>query len=526
MDDLQELIERILANAKVRSTTETAGPVYRDQPILSTAARLAGLPPKKYREMRRLSEQCRSEQELFYRQGLLMADTEDNCPWHGVYERYFPTYQSMSDLQLSGYFTWRTRVRRGEITLTSLSFVFVYIYELLNNIGVADPAEGFQTLHSFWTLYRQLDGRIDRYMRLWLHDYVIYYGLDASLLRELTDTAFDEALLVLQQAETQSDEALLEALTALSTYRLDNSRFYKKEPEAVRAVACGVFRQMARHCQKHCRNTLCERLFGSVINGPYNMFSAAVFYDRRRYEDYTYAVDGLCRYTCKGGSWSCQRFLGRRERSSELGAMLKTVDSRLRERLAFPAPIKPGESTRLLLSIIDKEIDSWLEAQKKAAVPPPPQLDLSVLGRIRADAAFTRDRLLTEDERAETPAAEGPAAAEKEALSAPAKAPLAATVPEAKAPAPEETDPAEPSASPQAAPCGLTAAEVSFLRRLLTGQDALAPLRSRGLLPAVVADAVNEKLFDLLGDTAILFEDDTPVLTEDYIEELKGLIGL
>ena len=535
MDDLQELIDRILANVKVRGTAETEGQLYHDRPILRTAAQMAGLPPKEYREMRRLLGQYHSEQELFYRQGLLMAEVEDNCPWHGVYERYFPTYQSMSDLQLRGYFTWRTRVRRGEITLTNLSFVFVYIYELLNNIGVSDPADGFQRLHGFWALYRQLDGRIDRYMRLWLHDYVIYYDLDVSLLRDLTDTAFDEALLVLQQAETRPDEELLEALSALSTYRLDNSRFYKKEPEAVRAVVCGVFRKMAQHCEKHCRNTLCERLFGSVITGPYNMFSAAVFYDQRQYEDYTYAVDGLCRYTCTDGSWSCQRFLGRRERSTELGSMLKTVDSRLRERLSFPAPIKPGESTRLLLSIIDREIDDWLEAQKKAAVPPPPQLDLSALERIRTDAAHTRDRLLTEDELAEnTP--------EEENVSAPEPSgrprETAAAAPDEMLPAPSaeafDTRAAAylsaasdaPAMSDAPAPCGLTPAEMSFLRQLLTGQDALAPLRSRGLLPAVVADAVNEKLFDLLGDTAVVFEDDVPTLIEDYIDELKGLIGL
>ena len=42
---------------------------------------------------------------------------------------------------------------------------------------------------------------------------------------------------------------------------------------------------------------------------------------------------------------------------------------------------------------------------------------------------------------------------------------------------------------------------------------------------SVIVDCVNEKLFDLFGDTVIDFNGDVPELIEDYIEELKGIIG-
>ena len=45
------------------------------------------------------------------------------------------------------------------------------------------------------------------------------------------------------------------------------------------------------------------------------------------------------------------------------------------------------------------------------------------------------------------------------------------------------------------------------------------------MLLSVVADSVNEKLFDLIGDTAIIFDGDNPELIEDYIDELKGIIS-
>lgn len=71
--------------------------------------------PDQYRKMREISRwqddpkggagRWLSEAELFYRQGQLMADFEDDCPYNGTFKSYFPTYNAMSDRQLRGYFT-------------------------------------------------------------------------------------------------------------------------------------------------------------------------------------------------------------------------------------------------------------------------------------------------------------------------------------------------------------------------------------------------------------------------------------
>ena len=70
---------------------------------------------------------------------------------------YFPDYQSMGYEQLRTY-TWRTNVRKGVIRKTSFSYVFVYLYELLNNVGVADCRDGSL---SFWRFGRPI-GRLSR----------------------------------------------------------------------------------------------------------------------------------------------------------------------------------------------------------------------------------------------------------------------------------------------------------------------------------------------------------------------------
>ena len=50
-------------------------------------------------------------------------------------------------------------------------------------------------------------------------------------------------------------------------------------------------------------------------------------------------------------------------------------------------------------------------------------------------------------------------------------------------------------------------------------------LRGENLAPALLADAVNEALYDRFGDTVLLCENDTLCPVEDYREELTELLG-
>ena len=195
--------------------------VYSDEPILFTANRMKNYLPEKCREMRSLAFQggrrSLTSAEIFLKQGKFMEDFEDDCPYDGEFVRYFPTYESMSDRQLRGYFTWRTRLRHGTLEKTSLSFAYVYIYELLNGIGVADAQEGYRKLRDFREEYRALDPQIDRYLDVWMRDYVICNDLDPALLEDVADLWFDRALSVLRGWRDAADDALFEAVCALST---------------------------------------------------------------------------------------------------------------------------------------------------------------------------------------------------------------------------------------------------------------------------------------------------------------------
>ena len=82
-----------------------------------------------------------------------------------------------------------------------------------------------------------------------------------------------------------------------------------------------------------------------------------------------------------------------------------------------------------------------------------------------------------------------------------------------------------PSVAASAAPCGLTTSELAFLRALLDGDDAAAKAAVGAGMASLMVDAVNEKLYDEIGDAAIEFDGDTPQLVEDYRPDVEELFS-
>ncbi|MDY3340538.1 MAG: TerB N-terminal domain-containing protein, partial [Collinsella sp.] len=380
--DVKMLIERIMAEARTHQSARFSNEIYADEPILKTGRQMQNFLPDQYRKMREISRwqddpkggagRWLSEAELFYRQGLLMADFEDDCPYNGTFKSYFPTYNAMSDRQLRGYFTWRAQVRRGTVEETSTSFAFLYLYELICGIGVDDPLDGFSKIKAFWNAYRAFEPGIDRFARVWLQDYAVFHGLDPKLLRDSKTVMFDNALIELRRAardlasaptppdlaparrktseptlplppDEAGEERLMAAINALSTYNLDNSRLDRSHHRDLRHVACAVYVRMARYYDTHRKTGIVASLFGEETAMPYTMFASAVFFAPERHEDCEYRLDPIHIYRCQNGFWECMRIHGSRQKSSKLGEMMRACDQRLRLARA-PAPPRKEEN--------------------------------------------------------------------------------------------------------------------------------------------------------------------------------------
>lgn len=579
--DIKMLIERIMAEARTHQSARFSNEVYADEPILKTGRQMQNFLPDQYRKMREISRwqedpkggagRWLSEAELFYRQGLLMADFEDDCPYNGTFKSYFPTYNAMSDRQLRGYFTWRAQVRRGTVEETSTSFAFLYLYELICGIGVDDPLDGFNKIKVFWDAYRAFEPGIDRFARVWLQDYAVFHGLDPKLLRDSKTVMFDNALIELRRAArdlaptpTPSDlaparrktseptlplppdeageERLMAAINALSTYNLNNSRLDRGHHRDLRHVACAVYVRMARYYDTHRKAGIVASLFGEETAMPYTMFASAVFFAPNRHEDCEYRLDPIHIYRCQNGFWECMRIHGSRQKSSKLGEMMRACDQRLRLALDPTHPLKEEKVPKYLAKIIDDEIVAWL-SWDAAHQPVKIDIDLSQLGHIRSVAAQTREALLIDEERendvsveAEATLIEQPNTESAPSMTAgPGEMATRQDEPDEPTVSTEEFGVVAPLLVSVPAPVTPASAEAAnklapaadaFLRALLernTAQATLAVAQS-GKSEDMLVDSINEALFDLVGDTVIEFGSAGPQIIEDYEADVRGYL--
>ena len=579
--DIKMLIERIMAEARTHQSARFSNEIYADEPILKTGRQMQNFLPDQYRKMREISRwqedpkggagRWLSEAELFYRQGLLMADFEDDCPYNGTFKSYFPTYNAMSDRQLRGYFTWRAQVRRGNIEETSTSFAFLYLYELICGIGVDDPLDGFNKIKAFWDVYRAFEPGIDRFARVWLQDYAVFHRLDPKLLRDSKTVMFDNALIELRRAardlvpapapsgqppkrrktseptlplppDEVREERLMAAINALSTYNLSNSRLDRSHHRDLRHVACAVYVRMVRYYDTHRKTGIVASLFGEETAIPYTMFASAVFFAPERHEDCEYRLDPIHIYRCQNGFWECMRIHGSRQKSSKLGEMMRACDQRLRLALDPAHPLKEEKVPKYLAKIIDDEIVAWL-SWDAAHQPVKIDIDLSQLGHIRSAAAQTREALLIDEEREDGMIAEVDTAGSERSKAEPV---ADATVEAVAAPIrQDEADeptisteqfgvvapllvptPAFTAAAPVDATNELAPAADAYLRALLehNAVQAESAVAQSEQSEDMLVDTINEALFDLVGDTVIEFSAAGPQIIEDYEADVRGYL--
>ena len=427
-----------------------------------------------------------SRESIFIKQGKLLAAYEDDYVYDRRVTHYFPTYQSLTNPELRGYFSWRTKLRRGNLQKTSLTYAFLYIYELLNQIGVADPMDGYRKLTEFRDAYGALDDGILPYLNLWLMDYVVYYNLDAGLLADTPQVRFNRGIAALDSIQSRGDEEVIRAVKQLSPKWLERSKFYREYREDCDTVTVRVLRRMSAHYNARCKKTMVEQYFGSFSQYRVILFDAAVFHERQVEGSRQYMVDENYIYRCRNGLWSVQKYNCLPHSNGKLGDVLKAIDGVMRECYGYGRPIQYKLDTKWILKIIWEEARNLL-AEKKAAEEKKITIDYSRLARIRSDAAVTRDRLMVEEE------------AEEEA-------------PPAQTPAPAE----EPEDTP------LTKDEYRLLQSLLYGRD-YGWVRSSGMMLSVLVDGINDKLYDTFSDS-VLLGDDPPELIEDYIADLKEMI--
>lgn len=437
-------------------------------------------------------------QKNFYHQGQLMTNYEDNYEHNFVFNRFYPTYHDMTVHQLRTYFTWRTEVRKGIYKSTSRSYVFIYIYELLNQIGVKSPEDGYQLLKKLYKEYVLVyDSEMKTYLNSWIKDYVVFYNLtehkNENFAKETEQDRLYEDLL-----NPQDSIKLINALKEVASY-------HDKSPlEANKYQELLFFVWQKLLANREYFNFASEILF-TRTEREYYFFSRALLYKRTPHFD-NFEITSNRKFYQKSGHTYYEYFSPVARQKTKINAVLHEIDRLSRIEYHQGRKLKANNLKAAMVIVIEQAIKEF-HAQEIEAQRPKIEIDLSNLDKIRLDASKTRESLLTEEEKTLELEANG----DQESNSKKVK---------------EITgEKKQNQAIEKDIPYGLTEDEYMFLMALWHHTSWKKELQQKHLMTSILADSINEKLFEEIGDNLIEFNGDEPLIIEDYLPDLAELFG-
>jgi len=289
--------------------------------------------------------------QQFILQAKFMVDFEDNYNFNKEipFENHFPTYMDMNLKQLRCYFSWRTFVRKGVINKIPISYAYVYIYELINLIGIDDPIFAFQKLAVFWLAYRKHNAGIDSYMQTILKDFYICNDFSESF-KELVDNTGLQSFFSDVFMETHSDY-IYSRLLQMSDYRLENSKFATSNNEIssfIEKCFAIVVDNLAPTLLMY-GITISDLTKGELSNGIwYKPFSSAIYFQQVYKEKMVY-ISGNEYYHYDGYNWSLFTPDTWTSHSATyfIGYIVKKIEAELRMLCGYKHKLKPNTQSAI-----------------------------------------------------------------------------------------------------------------------------------------------------------------------------------
>ena len=344
---------------------------------------------------------------ILYKQGMFMKDFEDTYAQQVPFSSYYPNYQMMGYEQLRTYFTWRTKVRKGDIVDTSISYAFLYFYELLNNIGVNNPQDGLEKLMFFWNTFRVYNQVIDKYVIKWLKDYHIYYDLPWSFKEFITANNLGA-----HYPKVVNPDDNFDLYCSISKYDIRKSKFYNDD-------TVGFIRDCFDYVIHRLREIFSEKqillddfLFQPTKNmTPWTPFQDALFYPGLRHPDKRVVLSEKEIYVRNQNKWTFHTTITTESGKQLVGYVLKQMESVLRKAMKYKYKLSVGGNalspiTAEVLSqaginlehLVTKATLEFYREITKTVV----KVDPEALAKIRQETLITQEKLIVPEQPLES----------------------------------------------------------------------------------------------------------------------------
>ncbi|NHN35457.1 TerB N-terminal domain-containing protein [Paenibacillus agricola] len=148
------------------------------------------------------------------------------------FNSYGPTYNDMTQPQLNWYYYWRSEVRSNRYPETDLSYIYVYVFELINGIGWTRPESGYKLFNKISIAYGNQYAQLNEYLIDWISDFVLIHSLNIPLISILTRS---QSLLsgelinveLMRLLKEKPSQISLDMLLHLSDYDMQRNKFYQ-----------------------------------------------------------------------------------------------------------------------------------------------------------------------------------------------------------------------------------------------------------------------------------------------------------
>ncbi len=441
--------------------------------------------------------------ERFIAYGTALFDAEGafecNVPFSSVY----PQYALMTEEQKGCYIGFRSEVRQGRYPAVDSSYIYLYLYELINLSELLCPAERAEQIARLMCGYPECDDKLFADMCSWLADICLINELEIPSViygkihpRVLKKARVKE--LFVKYNDVAEKREIYRLMAASGRYDYRNSHYYK---------------EFSEYYDKYIENAVCYALYelskrdSRFLPDEENML-------RITHESFFGAYRTACaRYTI---TLECATLTRSDEEKRIVTELIKYAENCLRSYLGIKQRLTVSYLTREKKDIIKEYFsDNAAELRKKAknraiapAVPQIPEYEKlyepKTEGFTLKNAEEIEERSWEITEKLVTAFDDGftDEEAENEAAF-------------------EETD----SAS-NAPVTDKTSVVIKGLKEIYNKDEKAfnEVARLGGMLPAALADAINEYLLDEIGDVGVEKIEDRYRIAEWYEEDIKAII--
>lgn len=376
------------------------------------------------RQMKALSaSNVTDANKLFYLQGTFMDDYVDNYDINVPCNKNNPVYNNLTIYQLRSYFSWRTLIRNKLYKQTEQSYVFLYIYELLNKIGVKNEIDGLNKIIDLWQNYRVFDNSFDKYLSKWVKDYYIInrINIDFNLIEEEFPIKNNDNLEDISEILIGNYENKLEFLDSISNYHILKSKIMEhKYSFLINLVIPEIFKNLDKYFSEN-NVSFVNITFGEFKKKYWNVYENAIYFNNKLESDFVFKFKNLETYYRKGNNYYKETFELSQYSKCIVGYILKNIEITLRECLKFSKNLKINISSLDELSsnaelysvVTDKkfnmiinntikkyliehktEINNIITKEKKEEIV----IDANKFNEIRKSSSRIQEKLIVEEE--------------------------------------------------------------------------------------------------------------------------------